>query len=694
MQNPVLGLCLLLGSLPIVSPAFSAQRRVLHAEMTHLRSGDRQEWSSFPLQAKGDSLSVSFEASANASPVTLGLRRVDVKEAWNVSLNGELVGRLFSDENDMQEVWELAPGRLREGTNELVIQASSERVDDAMFGEIWLDPRPRSEVFAEAQVRLSAVDEDGEPIPCRFTILNERGSLAVVGAESNDHLAVRSGVVYSATGQADLGLAAGRYTVLCGRGFEYSLDRSELIAAVGDQQSRSFTLKRVVDTAGLVACDTHSHTFEISRHGDATLDERMITLAGEGVELVAATDHNTVVDYRPYLSRLGLSERVTPIPGNEVTTKRGHFNVFPALSGAPRPDHQAAQWEDLFASIRSATPEVHIVILNHPRDVHSGFTPFAAENRIAAVGERLDGRTLQANAIELINSAALQSDPMTVFHDWLTEVNRGTLLTAVGSSDSHEVSRKIVGQGRSYVYVNDDVPGDIDVDAAVRSIVEGRVLVSLGLLTELTVDGVARSGETLSLESDSMRVAIRVQGPEWVQADRIELYANGELIRSQRIPPTEGRAAGVKASVQWQLPAPQHDVHLVALARGPGVTSLHWPIAKPYQPTSPEWEPYVFGCSGLIRLNVDGDGQWTSAKAYAEGVVQSAGNDFDKLIRALEHYDASTAAFAAHRWSESGGSIRDDAASQRLRAASPAVQEGFKRYAASQRESLDAQAQE
>lgn len=693
MHLSVFALCGVLGAVLMAGPANAAQRQVIQPEMTHLRSGDRQEWTSFPLQASGDRLGVSFQAAANASGVTLGLRRVDVKEDWDVSLNGELVGDLFSDENDMQEVWELAPGRLRDGTNELVIQAGSARVDDAWFGEIWLDPRPRREVFADAQLRLTAVDEHGNLTPCRFTILDDHGSLAAVGAESNDHLAVRSGVVYSSTGQAELGLAAGRYTVLCGRGFEYSLGRAELVMAAGDERAQAFSLTRVVDTQGLVACDTHSHTFEVSRHGDATLEERMVTLVGEGIELVAATDHNTVVDYRPYLNRLGLSERVTAILGNEVTTKNGHFNVFPARPGAPLPDHQASRWEDLFASIGAATPEVYVAILNHPRDVHSGFTPFGAANRIAAVGERLDGRTLQANAIELINSAALQSDPMTVFHDWLTEVNRGLQLTAVGSSDSHEVSRKIVGQGRSYVYVNDRVPGSVDIDAAVRSMAQGRVLVSLGLLTELTVNEVARSGDTLSPDDDTVRIAIRVQGPDWVDAERVELYANGELIRAAEIPLADRSAAGVKADLQWQLPLPKHDIHLVALARGPGVTGLHWPIAKPYQPTSVEWAPYVFGSSGVVRLDVDGDGQWTSAMGYAERVATSSGDDFGKLISALSDHDASTAAFAAHAWSESRGPVHDEHAIHQLRAASPAVQEGFRRYARSQRESLDAQGQ-
>lgn len=666
-----------------------AERQMLHAEMTHLRSGDHREWSSFPKQASGSELRVSFSAKANDAAQTIGLRRVDVKEGWAVKLNGELLGRLFSDENDMQEVWELAPGTLQDGTNELVVEATSDRPDDVRIGEVWLDPRPREEVFHEARLQLDARDDQGNSIPCRFTILSEQGSLAIVGAESNDTLAVRSGVVYSSTGQANIGVRSGNYTILCGRGFEYSLAETEMDVAEGDQTQHGFTLQRVVDTTGMAACDPHIHTYEISRHGDASLDERMITLAGEGIELAVATDHNVFVDYQPYLERLGLADAITPVIGNEVTTRFGHFNIFPAEKDAPLPDHRASRWDELFTSIYE-TPNIRVAILNHPRDVHSGFTPLGPANMIGAIGERLDNRELQANAMELINSAALQSDPMVLFHDWLTLLNRGMSVTAVGSSDSHEVSRKIVGQGRSYVTVDDTDPGNLDVDAAVESFVAGDVRVSLGLLTELTVNQNARSGDLVSATDETIGITVRVQGPEWVTADRIELYANGRRIRSEQIAAEQGRAAGEKALVQWQLDTPPHDIHLVALARGPGVTGLHWPMAKPYQPSSADWEPYVFGSSGAVRVDVEGDGKWTSAKEYAEQAIDSADGDFAKLVEALASYDQPTAAFTAHRWTQSGNQIRGERSREQLKRAPRAVRAGFEQFARSQRVSLEA----
>src|SRR5262249_28674077 len=145
-------------------------------------------------------------------------------------------------------------------------------------------------------------------------------------------------------------------------------------------------------------------------------------------------------------------------------------------------------WPDLMKEVRAGAPG-RVVVLNHPRDVHSGFRPFGPERFNAALGEDRDGAARGFDAVEVINSGALSSDPLRVVRDWFALGNHGQEVTAVGASDSHDVSRFIVGQGRTYVACRDDDPGRIDVAEACRSLREGRALVSLGLLARLTVDG-------------------------------------------------------------------------------------------------------------------------------------------------------------------------------------------------------------
>ena len=62
---------------------------------------------------------------------------------------------------------------------------------------------------------------------------------------------------------------------------------------------------------------------------------------------------------------------------------------------------------------------------------------------------------LPANAMEVVNSGAVISDGLALPRDWMGLLNRGLMLTPVGSSDSHDVARYIVGQGRTYVRCDD-----------------------------------------------------------------------------------------------------------------------------------------------------------------------------------------------------------------------------------------------
>ena len=271
-------------------------------------------------------------------------------------------------------------------------------------------------------------------------------------------------------------------------------------------------IRREVPTEGLVACDTHVHTLTHSGHGDATIDERAVTLAGEGIELPIATDHDHLTsDLAAAADRMGVSACFTPVVGDEVTTRAGHFNAFPFPAGAKPPDPGIADWPDLLRAIRSA-PGERVVVLNHPRDLHAGFRPFDPEQFNPVTGEHRRG-PLGVDAMEVINSGAMQSDPMRPVRDWMALRNRGERITAVGASDSHDVARFIVGQGRTYIACRDDDPARLDVEAACRALKAGRRLVSLGLLARMTVDDRFGVGDLATKLGEQVRVAVDVLRP-------------------------------------------------------------------------------------------------------------------------------------------------------------------------------------
>lgn len=553
--------------------------QVLDSRMHHLRSGAEVEWAEFADKTpEGKRLDFRFQGKANAEETTLFIRQVDVKLDWIVELNGRRLGKLFLMEYPLVHALKMPANVLRTGENTLSILPPKEN-DDILVGEFRLG---KMEAALEVQVNG----------PSRITVTDSQGHLAALEAPAG-----RPGVVYTATGKADIKLPAGEYTVYASRGFEYSLAMTNV--KVATTAAVRLQLEREVATPGMISCDTHVHTFTHAKHGDATIEERMLTIAGEGLELPISTEHNTLVDFSEAAKKTGTERYFTPVIGCEVTTKSGHFNAFPIQLGSRVPEFRIEHWPKLMENIR-ATPGVQVIVLNHPRDLHSGFIPFAETNLNSATGENLRGFEFEFDAVELINSGALRSDLMQVFHDWFGLLNYGYRITGVGASDSHDVSRFIVGQGRTYIFCKDDDPAKIDVREACANLRAGRALISLGLLVDMKVQDRFRVGDLATGLPDRFDVAVTVSAPKWSKADRVELYANGVKIRE-----------GSSHQMRWTLDRPAQDAHLIAIASGPGLTSPHWAIPKPYQPSSKVWNSRVLGATNPIWVDGDGDGKFT-----------------------------------------------------------------------------------
>jgi hypothetical protein len=633
-------LLLLIGTF---APA-TGQERVLDGGTHYLRMGSVPEWSESAAHPHQRQLRLEFSAQPNSTEHTLSLQQVDVKQRWRVLLNDAQLGVLHQDENPMVVHWPIPAGMLVGGRNVLRIEPVDTLADDIRVTRISLRERARDQLLREAILEVEVVEAPlGRLSPVRITVADTDGVLQTVAADSGAALAVRPGMIYASAGRARFGLPAGTYVIYAGRGFEYGVDSVRVSLHAGDRAAHRLHIRREVPTPGWVAADPHIHTLTHSGHGDATIEERVLTIAGEGIELPVLTDHNIHADLEPAALTMGVRAHFTPVMGNEVTTPLGHFNVFPVAAGARVPEHRPADWPTAFSAIE-ATPGVEAIILNHGRDVHSGFRPFGPERHISAAGMNLDGWILRANAMEVVNSGAQQTDVTRLFSDWFGMLNRGIFLTPVGSSDSHDVGRYLVGQARTYIRTGDDDPGRIDVANAVERFRAGAVMVSFGLLAEITVDGAHGPGD-LAPAGEHIDVAVRVLGPGWTRADRVSLYANGQIIRSVEI--AEGDGPGVKWSGTWRLPRPAHDVFLVAIAEGPGEYRPFWPVAKPYQPTSPEWSPRLVGATGAVWIDADRDGRRTPAYEYARRLVERSSGDPSSLIATLAGYDEAVAIQAA-----------------------------------------------
>ncbi len=166
---------------------------------------------------------------------------------------------------------------------------------------------------------------------------------------------------------------------------------------------------------------------------------------------------------------------------------------------------------------------------------------------------------------------------MQLYRDWFGLLNRGLEITGIGCSDSHDVARHFIGQGRTYVRTKDENPGEINIHEAVDALVLGKSNVSYGLFTTMSVNDEFHAGD-LATGTRTFVAEIKVQGPGWVTARQLELYLNGRLMKTIRIP--RGERAGVKWAGRIRLEERNKDAYIVAIARGEGVDSLHWPTAK------------------------------------------------------------------------------------------------------------------
>lgn len=542
----------------------------------YVRNGETREWSSFPAVVKDSQLVVHFDAKNALGAGTLSLTQYDVNQTWKVAINNKHLGNLEIDEKKMITYFEYPDGLLKSGDNVLTIvpEPVRGRSDDITIGNLSINAKQVGKLNPDVSVVIQVADDQQTLIPSRLTVVDVHGALQPVATKGGDSLAVRRGVIYSSTGVFSFSIPAGRYKVYASRGFEYGVDSMSLQVKSGDRVVKRLTVKHEVSLPVWKSVDPHIHTREFSGHGDASMNERMVTIAGEGLHYAVITEHNKAVVITDSVKKKGLDKWFTPITGDELTTPVGHFNIFPATAAAI-PPHDVKSWKEVKQNL-DRIPGKKVVVLNHARDGHAGVRP----------SDSLQSRTvtaMPANAMEVMNSGSQQSDPHQLYMDWLALLSKGVKLTPIGSSDSHDVSRFIVGQSRTYVRADGDLTDNF---------LAGRTNVSFGLLTEIQAD---------AADDNKLSVVIKVYAPSWITPTNVSLYANGQKIHSSRIR-DQDRQVGNYYSKELTLARPPHDLLLVAIAEGADPKVAWWPIARPYSWTSPDVTPIVLGISEVISI--------------------------------------------------------------------------------------------
>ena len=146
------------------------------------------------------------------------------------------------------------------------------------------------------------------------------------------------------------------------------------------------------------------------------------------------------------------------------------------------PDSRIEFWPGLMKEIRAGSGG-RVVVLNHPRDVHSGFKSVRRGELPLLCGRIEDRRGVPYSSSrrrgDQLGRDAIR--PMRLLRDWFAALEPRPEVTAVGAeSDSHDVSRFIVQPGSAPTSSAGTRPGRIDIAEACRSLREGHALVKPG----------------------------------------------------------------------------------------------------------------------------------------------------------------------------------------------------------------------
>lgn len=449
-------------------------------------------------------------------------------------------------------------------------------------------------------LELSYLDSSGAPIPVHVLVKGLSGTPDPVFDKMDGHIVAAGRSVYALAGQARLKVSPGKYRVTASHGTAYSLSTKELDVAPGSVLPVSDVLRRVLGEDWLSA-DFHLHSAP-SPDSTVSLDDRVVSLACEGVELAVATDHNHVTDLSPSAHGLGVDSQLGTLIGVEITSASenwGHFNAYPVAMprGAPEegvPVYYAKFPAEMFASAHSLGARV--VQVNHARmDPRIGYFDLV----------HLDARTGRADpvfssdfeAFEAFNGMWIETREKVRQGptDVVALARRGKRVTVTGNSDSHKLLYEEAGYPRTWVHTSSG-PAGTRGERALRTLLAGDTTVSSGPFVEMTVDNHDIGSVISKSPSAAVHVHVRVSAPAWVPIDHVEMWRDDSVF--ERFAVDSPSADGVRFERNIDVPTEGKDHVLIAWADAD----------RPLPDVVPYDHALSIGFTGPVYIDGDGDG--------------------------------------------------------------------------------------
>ena len=390
-------------------------------------------------------------------------------------------------------------------------------------------PSPAFAFEAGGLLAYEVRDEQGLALPARITLWQD------------GRLARR---ILAADGIGTAPVLPGTYEVSVTRGFEYAPFHGWMTVAPTVATPLSAELERVVDTTGFLAMDAHLHAAP-SPDSQVPIPDRIRTLATEGVEVAVSTDHEYIGSWQSGIDETGLGRWVATIPGCELTAVvPEHMNIYPV---EPRFDLDArggyVRWyqmdiEEIYEAARARG--ARIIQLNHPAYLrliqYDRLTGLPGLEDPTAIGLHAGARLWSWNfdVIELMNGHerpfVQPGLPRTTgyFDDWMSFLNLGHLITAVGTTDMHGYD--VPGQPRTYFASSTDEPLEFDEEDLVASLLAGRAVVSDGAFARVEINGVAGLGDLVTATEGTVDLTVRIEAIPEIDVTHFLVFVNCDEI--------------------------------------------------------------------------------------------------------------------------------------------------------------------
>jgi predicted metal-dependent phosphoesterase TrpH len=450
-----------------------------------------------------------------------------------------------------------------------------------------------------------------KPTPCRLTFIGLGKTPTPRFTNREIPLRIDGGIasynrVFSLTGRGGLTLRHGSYDVIVSHGLEWSMVTEHRVRVGTTPVKVSAALSHVVPTPGWVSADLHVHAAP-SWDSVVPLSARVEEFGAEGVDVLVATDHNTVSDYAPVIAEIGAKKLLGSVRGVEVSTMDwGHFGAFPVN---PEPEWRVLHGMrmegmspiELLHAVRQHDPDA-LVTVNHPRMGILGYFSRAGFDRVTARFAK-PRASFDFDAVEVMNGyqGASREQIDAVLGDWYSLLLHGHRSTAVGNSDTHHMHYAIAGYPRNYVEVRDDRADATDGDELAQALKAGHSFFTTGPILELDVDG-KHMGELVRAPSGKVTLHLRVRAAPWVSVSNVDILVDGAVVHSEPVGPST-------APLRLDLTVPLsvgRDAFVLVVAEG---DRLPKPLIGPGRRPIP-----CIAVSNPVRLDVDGNGRYDAPK--------------------------------------------------------------------------------